>query len=474
MKVYFIIPPNIHYIEPYAYVEADRSNVSRPPLGILYVSAALRRSLAVEVKIIDMNIEGMSLDDLECILSEERPDVVGFSVLTFNLLNCMEVCNVIRRASPATITCFGGWHPTIYPEETINLGVADYIVVGEGEETFRELVEVIGRGNANDYNMLEDIKGIGYKDCDGNIRINEGRAPIRNLDDLPLPAYDLIDAEKYSHLLATSDDVVSIMTSRGCPQKCIFCDIRSTPYRFRSPANILEEIRSCYERGVREFFIQDDNFTIHRKRALEFCRLLDDSGLRIKYKISSRVDYLDDELMKALKRSGCYRIYLGVESGSQAMLDYLEKGITVEQTREAFRFGRANGIDCCAYIMIGIPGEGEVEIGETMRLVRGIKPRHLQCSICTPMPRTRMYDKLMEEGVVREDYWLAFAKNPDPSFRIRFASDRYNNDELRKMQNDIQRRFYWRPRMILKELGETHGLRNLLAKSRLALRMLSA
>jgi len=474
MKIFFIIPPSIHYIEPYAYVEADKNNFARPPLGILYVAAALRQSLPAEIRIIDLNIGGTTLEGLERILREEKPDVVGFSVLSFNLLNCMEVCKVVRRASPKTLICFGGWHPTLYPEETLGLGVADLIVIGEGEQTFCELIGALGQGVDAGNDALSGIRGMGYRSRDGSIKINERREPPRNLDDLPFPAYDLIDAEKYSHLLATTDNAVSIMTSRGCPQKCVFCDLRSTPYRFRSPSNVLEEIRQHYDRGVREFFIQDDNFTLSRKRSLEFCRLLMDSGIKIKYKISSRVDHLDDELLRALKLSGCYRVYLGVESGSQKMLDCLEKGITVDQIRKSFHLANLHGIDCCAYIMIGIPGEGDREIGETMMLVREIRPRHLQCSICTPMPKTRLYAKLMEEGAIKEDYWRAFAKKPDPSFRTRFASTSFSGDELRQMQNDIQKRFYWSLRIVWRELRETRGIKGLATKARLAIKMLFA
>lgn len=474
MKVFFIIPPSIHYIEPYAYVEADKSNVSRAPLGVLYVAAELRRSLQVEVRIIDLNIGDITIEDLDSLLEAEKPDVVGFSVLSFNLLNCMEVSKVVRRVSPNTLICFGGWHPSLYPEETLGLGIVDYIVIGEGERTFVELISVLLQKKAITDQLLIGIKGIGFRKSDGSIQITDRRDPIRNMDELPFPAYDLIDTKRYAHLLATSDHVVSIMTSRGCPLKCIFCDLRGTPYRFRSPANVVAEIRQYYANGVREFFIQDDNFTLSKKRAVEFCSLIVESGMKIKYKISSRVDSLDEELLLALKRSGCYRIYLGVESGSQAMLDYLEKGITIDQIREAFRIANLHGIDCCAYIMIGIPGEGEREIDATMRLVNDIGARHLQCSICTPMPMTRLYLNLIETGIITEDYWRSFAKNPDPSFRTRFASDRYSGAELRNMQNKIQRRFYWRPRMIVKEIFETHGLRGFIAKARLALKMLNA
>ena len=473
MKIFFIIPPNIHYIEPYAYVEADKSNAVRPCLGLLYVAAVLKRDWGIETCIIDSNADDLTLNDLENIIAEEKPDIVGFSVLTFNLLNCIEVCKLIREQSPATKICFGGWHPTLYPRETLAFDFVDYVVIGEGEQTFSELVSYSKENKVNPDQQLNGIKGLGYKTEQGTIIINTPRKPMQNLDRLPFPAYDLVDTTKYSNLLACTGNLVTIMTSRGCPQKCIFCDLRRTPYRFRSPANILEEIRFWVGKNVREFFIQDDNFTISRKRTIEFCRLVIDSDLDIKYKISSRVDYLDDELLGYLKRSGCYRIYFGVESGSQKILDYLQKGITVEQIENTFQLAKKHGIDSCAYIIIGSYPESQDDIDKTLRLVKKIRPEHLHCSICAPMPKTYLYHKLLEEGVIKKDYWLAFAKNPDPAFKTPFFNQFFDSQTLRDMQNKIQRRFYLNPMIVLQEIKKTRGLKQFLMKSKMAFKVLS-
>lgn len=472
MKIFFIIPPNIHYIEPYAYVEADKSNAIRPSLGLLYVAAAVKDIPGVDIRIIDMNIDEISMETLEKLIAEESPDIVGFSVLTFNLLNCMEVCKIVRKASTQAKICFGGWHPTLYPEETLAFGFVDYIVIGEGELTFKELVSLYLDGSGITEEKLSAVNGLGYKTSEGEIVINPPRPVVKKLDELPLPAYDLVDPTKYSHLLACTDQVVNIMTSRGCPQGCVFCDLRRSPYRYRTPGNILEEIRFWVNKGVREFFIQDDNFTINRKRTIEFCNLLKDADLNITYKISSRVDYIDDELSEHLKRSGCYRIYFGVESGSQRILDYLEKGIKTQDIRNAFRSAQKFGIDCCAYIMIGVPSETKDDIDMTMDLIKEIRPRHLHCSICTPMPKTYLYNRLVEDGTIEHDYWLDFAKKPDPSFRTSFASKLYSAEELRDMQNAIQRQFYFNPGIIFHEILRTRGLKQFFAKFQMALRML--
>lgn len=472
MKIFFIIPPNVHYIEPYAFVKADKGNTVRPYLGLLYVAAALRKSLGIEARIVDSNADGLTLEAIGEIIRRETPDLIGFNVLTFNLLNCMEVSRLIRAYSPSTKICYGGWHPTLYPRETLEIGCADFIVVGEGETSFTELVKVLQKRQCPEEEDLGNIRGIGFRTEKGEVRITPPSEALRNLDELPFPAYDLMDTSKYSNLLAITGQSVVIMTSRGCPQRCAFCDMRKTAYRFRRPANIMEEIVYWTQRGVKEFFIQDDNFTINRTRTIEFCKLLIEANLGIAYKISSRVDYLDDEIMGYLKRSGCYRIYFGVESGSQRVINYLEKGITVDQTREVFRIARKYGIDRCAYIMIGCPSEEKTDIEMTLRLVKDIRPDHLHCSICTPMPKTYLYQKLLNEGLITHDYWLEFAKHPDPSFRTPFINQFFSSEELRNMQDSIQRQFYMDPRIILREIWKTRDIKQFLAKAMMAFKVI--
>ena len=472
MKILLIIPPNIHYIEPYSYIKADKNNAIRPCLGLLYVAAAVRKVSGIEIRIIDCNIDNLDLAGLRQIIKNEQPDIVGFSVLTFNILNCIEVARIIRQISPLTKICFGGWHPTLYPQETLKLDCVDYIVIGEGEHSFSELVgHCMNKPQTEQYPV--NIKGIGFKTSLGEIKINPPSGPIKNLDDLPLPAYDLIKTGKYSNLLARSEKVINLITSRGCPQRCIFCDIRGTLYRFRSPKNVLEEIKYWVNNGIREFFILDDNFTINRKRTIEFCKLLIESGLRVKYKISSRVDYLDDELLKYLKKSGCYLIYFGVESGVQKILDYFEKGTTIAQIKNVFKLCKKRGIDRFAYIMIGAPEETYKDIEMTLGLIKEIKPQHLHCSVCTPMPKTYFYQKLLAQGSIKHDYWREFADSPNPNFKTPFCSRFFSDKELRSIQNAIERDFYLNPRIIFQEIIKTRGVKQLVTKARLAFNVFS-
>lgn len=472
MKVFFVIPPSISRLDSYAYDAADKADVPRIWVGILYVAAALREKLAITPVIIDAPASGMGLEEIERLVAEEKPDIVAFSVLTFNLVACLRVAEAVKKVHHETVVCFGGWHPTLYPSETLGLGVVDYVVIGEGEETFCELVSALQSARKPDAQVLGNIKGIGFRDASGNAVITATRVPITKLDEIPFPAYDLIDLKRYSNILADSTENISILTTRGCPHACTFCDIRKSRYRYRSPEKVMEEIRYWHDKGIAEFYIQDDNFTINRKRAIELCRLIIDSGLKVRYKISSRVDHLDDELVGYLKRSGCHRINFGVESGSQRVLDYLQKGIKVEQIHQAFQLAKKHRISTFAYIMIGTPVETDEDYEHTARLICIVKPDHLHCSICTPMPETHLYRTLLKEGGISTDYWREFAVAPTAEFSTPFCNPLYSDEELRAMQNSIQKKFYLQPRVILNEVKRMRDLETVVKKARLAFKVL--
>ncbi|MEW6350147.1 MAG: radical SAM protein [Thermodesulfobacteriota bacterium] len=472
-KVAFVIPPRMHDLEPYALREVVKHNVDRPPLGLLYVAATLRERVGIEPVFIDCPVNRWGLPELENELAREQPDIVGFSVLTHSLLDSLEAGRVVRRVLPPAVICFGGWHPTLYPRETLALESVDIVAIGEGEGSFPELVSLYAKTRTPSEDELARIAGIGFRTAAGNMHFTSRRPPIKNLDDLPLPAYDLIDHAKYSNVMANTAHAVNIMTSRGCPHGCVFCDMRRTPFRARTPANVADEIQYWTNRGVSEFYLQDDNFTISRTRTMEFCRTIVARRMRINYKISSRVDCLDDEVYAQLKKSGCYRIHFGVESGCEATLKYLQKGITVEQIRRAFALGRTHKIDRFAYIMIGLPHERAEDIAQTTNLIKEISPDYLHCSICTPMPQTFLYRRMIDEGLIEDDYWLEFARDPTPAFQPRYASQVFSAGELRSMQESSHRKFYLRPRIVFREALRTRSLKQIARKARLALKLLA-
>ena len=477
MKVIFIVPPEKHFIESYVTKKLDKGREFRQKLGILWVAGYLREKSGITPRVIDCLADGLDLESLQPILEKEQPDVVGFSVLTFNILDCLEVTAMIRRVSPKTKIVFGGFHPSLYPLESLNLSGVDFVVYGEGEITFNELILAIKNNpeGASRDQALADIDGLAWSDSDGKDHVNSPRKPpdANMLDYLPLAAHDLVDLDKYTMVLCNESKVAAIQTSRGCPSRCTFCDIRLTKHRHRSAEHVMKELRLLKARGIREFFIVDDTFTINRKRVFELCQRMIDENLDTPYKISSRVDRIDPELLEILAKSGCYNIHFGVESGTQRILDYMQKGVTLDKIKTAFEQTKQAGINRFAYLMMGVPTETRDDIQRTIDFVDELKPDYLNYSICTPFPKTYLYENARKEKEIGNDYWLDFAKKPDPSFKIKVLNEYLTESDLRGLQDYALRRFYFSPSKILREFRKTKTLKQLFVKARIGLRLIT-
>jgi len=470
MKVLLLIPPELYLIESYTSEKITKTREFRPKLGILCIAGYLRDKTGVVPVIIDCPTDGFTIDQIEGIIEKCNPDIVGMSVLTFNLLDCLEAANRIKHKNKNIKICFGGFHPTLYPRETCELEPVDFVVIGEGEETFSELIMHLSSERM--LSNIGEIDGLAWKDSDGTVIINSPRNLIDDLDKLGLPAHDLIDISKYSHALSSGAYTAYIQTSRGCPFNCRFCDMRMTKFRSRSVGHVFHEIRVLLERGVKEIFFLDDTITVNKKRLISLCQMLLHEKIKIKYKISSRVNTIDEEMLYYLKKSGCVRIHFGVESGSQRILNTLQKGITIEQIIHAFDITKRSGMATYAYLMIGIPTETADDLTETLSLVRRIRPDYVTYSICTPFPKTQMYQDLLHEGYYRSDYWLEFAQNPTPSFKTQYANEFFLPEQLRKIQDDVMAQFYSRSDFLFKELIRTRSLKQLARKIKLGYQLL--
>lgn len=281
----------------------------RQRLGLLSTAAHAMQHANIDAHYLDYSMEtGLSsYDTLLEDVKKVNPDLVGLSALTFNLLDCRKTARTIKTALPNVKVVIGGHHATIYPEETIRFPEMDYLICGEGERPMTCLINTLREGR--DPTALDQINGLAWKDENGEIHFNPTRDYVDNLDELPMPAHELVDLPKYSHLLTEGDQVASMQTSRGCPAGCTLCDIRRTKFRGRSAASVLDELKKLYRLGVREFFFVDDTYTVNKKRVSEICQGINDEGLNIKYKISARCDMVTPELLSMLKRSGCYRIH---------------------------------------------------------------------------------------------------------------------------------------------------------------------
>lgn len=411
--------PKIMLINP-----PQNAKYPQPPLGLAMIAAVLEES-EYEVKILDLQTPGASEEMVSEMVSQEKPDVVGITAFTPTINAAIRVAKKVKECDDNNSVILGGPHGTILPEETLRSAPEiDIVVRGEGEQTILELVKVLEK---NSQNGLKGISGISYREGP-NVRSNPPRPPILDMDMLPFPAFHLLPIGKYRlhPPFGRRSPVMPVVTSRGCPYRCIFCSksVFGKKYRSNSPDYVIDEIRLLNEKfGVKEIKFYDDVFTLDRKRVLSVCRQLKEVKLDIPWTCETRVNLVDEELLKIMKDSGCYMIAYGVESGSQGILNNLRKDITLEQAVDAFGLTRKAGVEAVAYFMIGSPEETPDTLKDTLEFAKKLDPDFVQFSITTPYPGTELYERVARKRCLSEEwdkYVYADLKSADyPAFETK-------------------------------------------------------
>ncbi len=469
MKVVLVNPPRDHELVGNNPALIDEERGFNPPLGLLYLASSLLDLTSHEVEVIDAQAEELDYPALKSRLEGARPDLVGVTAMTFTLLDVLAVLRLVKEISPEIVTVAGGIHAFLFPEETAALEGVDFVLRGEGERGFAALVEEIARGR-----RPESAPGVVFR-REGGIVTGPPPALIEDLDALPFPARRLTPWKKYTSVLSRVSPITTMFTSRGCPYRCSFC---SRPhlgktFRFRSPANVVDEMEECREMGIREVFIYDDTFSVSRPRMMEICREISKRGLEIGWDIRARVDSVDEEVLDNLKRAGCQRIHYGIEAGTEKILKVLNKGITLEQARRAVSLTKKAGIQSLAYFMIGSPTENREDVRKTIDFAMELDPDFIHVTITTPFPATEIYRRGLREGVFSEDHWLRFARDPKPGFNPPYWNENFSDRELQELLRSAYRRFYSRPRFVIQELGRIRSFRALFSRVRTGWKILT-
>jgi len=371
-----------------------------PPLGVAAVAAGARDS-GFEVQIFDANHYRSPGRFLDRKLKDFPPDGVGISFTTPHFPEVLRVVNLLKKRIPGVPIIGGGPHPTVLPAATLKEIPFDFLVVGEGDRTLSEIYA------AGDFSR---VLGIAYRGGNGP-RLTPPRPPVLNLDDLPFPAWEIFELSRYrtSHLLARENPCGWLETSRGCPGTCSYCTKKAwgTKFRAKSPPRVLDEVRKMLDRGFREIHLADDNFAHDRERALEICAQIIRSGWRFPWApvTGLRVDTLDRELLRQMQRAGCYRVYLGIESGSPRILEKIGKGIRIEKVEEVVSDCRELGLEVFGFFMIGLPEEEEEDLISTLNFARRLRLDFAKVSYTIPLPGTSLYQRLEAEGLLRGGGW---------------------------------------------------------------------
>lgn len=298
-----------------------------PPLGMMYLASHLEKE-GIDVEILDTQFK--EFDDYKIIeqeIARRKPDVVGIQALTFSLPDALTLAKITKTIDPTIKVVFGGRHVNIYPQETINFEEVDALVLGEGELIFPKLIK-----HEFNHEKLKDIKGLVLKEKN---KITTTGQPelVEDLDTLFFPARHLTGYKRYGDLLSKKKAYTTMISSRGCPHNCSFCD-NHQKFRKRTANNVLDEMEECINHGIEEIMIYDSTFTADKKRVLDICQGIKERKLDFIWSTPTRVDCVTEELVKAMKEAGCERLQYGIEAGTQKVLNNLRKGTNLEQIKK--------------------------------------------------------------------------------------------------------------------------------------------
>jgi len=466
MRILLVNPPNENMLKTPLpeFVEADRGAV--PPLGLLYIGTVARQD-GHDVSIVDCQGEGLSYGELSERIASASPDIVGISAMTFTLVDALYAARAAKEVDEGIKVVMGGPHPTIYPKETASFPEVDYAISGEGEYAFRDLVRAIEGGG--DTRSVE-----GVAQADGGDVTFAGRSQlIADLDALPIPDREMVPTQKYWSVIAKRTPVTTMFTSRGCPFRCVFCDRpqMGKVFRAKSAESVLAELEDCERLGIKEVFIYDDTFTIDRERVVEICEKMIERGLDLTFDVRARVNTVDPELLQLMRRAGCERIQYGVESAVPSVLEALNKDITPDQVRDAFKWSRDAGIDTLAYFILGSPTETRADIEKSIDFSCEIGADYTHFTIMMPLPATKLYQMALESGIVDPDVWLDFARAPSADFKPPSWTEILTEQELTELLNKAYRRFYMRPGYLMKRVWKARSPGEFFRKARAGFRL---
>ena len=411
------------------------------PISLLYLGAQLEQEGHTAI-VLDRRTFAAEKAYLEA-LKNVKADLIGICLYATSYARVYKLINQIRRFCPSVKVVLGGPEVSANRQEVMELfrNKTDYLLSGEAEHTLAQLANCLAEENEVG---LESIEGLSF--CrDGEICHNPVPIPIKDIDSIPFPKRDLISPaiwKKWYYRAGLGRPTDVVLTSRGCPFSCRFC-YRLTPgYRARSPENVLAEIGEIHARGAKGLIIVDDNFTFERNRCVAILEGILKNAWRLAIKCRGRVDRIDPELLKLMKRAGVRSMTFGIESGSQKILDAMNKKTTVEQNYEAIRMVLDAGLQCYADLFLGFPGETRETIRETSDFLMKAKPTGINMGCLYPLHGTKVYEEAKGNGTLIGDWGLL---EEYPRVRLSWFDD---IEELQQEWHRVARRFWLNPWVI--------------------------
>ncbi len=416
MRVLLISPPFIS--------ENDRPQLF-PSIGLGYIGAVCLRD-GHETSVLDAALSGgpvrtgpgrywigKTYSEIESAVRAFKPDVVGIAcVFSIRVPFVLEIARIVKKTDPGIRTVLGGIHPSLMPAEMLGHQAVDFVVIGEGEESFARLLRELGGGRNN----FKDIDGLAYRE-NGAVIVQAKTSYISDLDALPYPARHLFDLERYfknrkDRWGLSKPRQLPMITSRSCPFRCSFCAVHAvhgSTWRPRSPESVVGEIeRLIKDYGVTGISFEDDNIAFDKPRMLKICELIVRRNLKFSWNMPNGiwVDNLDEEVLSAMKKAGCVSVNLPVESGDEYILHkVIRKPLSLEKARRVAAICRKLGISANAYFVLGMPGESEETLANSLAFMKTLDIDNIAAFVATPFPGTEMFRECVEKGYLRKaDY----------------------------------------------------------------------
>ena len=441
MKITLVNPP---------YPPSVHSHPSFIPLGLAYLGA-VAESEGHEVTVIDCQAEKLSYETFRQRITKTSSEVIGVTATTLLYKSAMRLITIAKQIHPQAITMLGGSHGTFWDENSLNENPSlDIVVRKEGEKTFIELLDKIQSKSS-----FDSVLGATFRK-EGRTARTSDRFFIEDLDSLPFPAHHLLPLNA---LRRKGKILFPLLTSRGCVYWCDFCStvrMFGRGYRMRSPKNVVDEMQLIHDKyGVNQVTFYDDAFTVDRNRTIKICGELRNRRLDLIWDCGTRIDMVDRELLQAMHGAGCFAVWFGVESGSEAILGAMNKRIRLDQTRLAFRTAHDAGLMTIANTVLGFPGETEHTAWKTIRFIKELDPDDVGFYVATPYPGTPMYDQVKKNGWLRITDFDKY-DTAGPTFETPWLEMK----KLAEIRNKAYQQFYLRPNYVLKMMrrGGTYGM----------------
>lgn len=419
-----------------------------PPLGLAYLASMLEKH-SHKVKILDTQLFDLGIKETVDECKKFMPDIIGIYTLTSSFETVVKLSKLLKKELNVKIV-IGGAHPTIEPIQALKDNNIDFSIIGEGEYTFVELLSELEKPNPN----LKKIKGIAFKHK-GKIIFNKPRPPIKNLDALPFPARHLLKMNLYKPSPNHYKQLpyTTMVASRGCPYACTFCsssNIWNQKYTTRSVKNVIEEIKFLKkEYGIKDIGFWDDLWGINPKWIGEFCKAIKKSNLDISWSCELRADSASREILKKMADAGCWCIFYGIESLDQDILNAVNKRTTKQQMVNALKWTKEAGIEIRANFILALPRETPQKVKKMLKELINIDMEYVKFNVLTPYPGTKLYEEIKQGkwGRMKED------KSKLTGYHVTFVPFGYKDaKEVEKMKRYAFRKFYLRPKFIMKQI----------------------